>query len=117
MSLKDIITLEHEIHPGSLVDMPLWRLAIMSAELGQMSRVYIYSQAMSSDVVDVRAHLANMRIELADLITQCRVLAVEMGWDWTMLLGDGEERYGERIKEVQMAQITKRRPHVHRERD
>lgn len=81
------------------------RLNVLSYELGQAIRSAVYALATKQGLEVERAHMANMRIEIADLITQCRVLAQERSWEWDELLVDGEERFYERMTELRKGQI------------
>lgn len=82
---------------------PLRTTTIMTYELGSIIRALIYAKHEHSqgNVVSVNAYLTTARIGLADLITQARLLAEQMGWKWFELENDGEERFRERMKEIE----------------
>lgn len=84
-------------------DDPLWTTNIMSYELGSVVKGLVYAghKEVHGEEKSVRAHLANARIGLADLITQCHVLAEQMGWNWLELKNDGRERFEERMRELE----------------
>lgn len=78
------------------------RLAVMMVQLGYIAHGFVYGEH-ASDKKDARgsaAYFAESRLALADLITQCRVLAEERGWKWDELVADGEERFLERMDEL-----------------
>ena len=76
---------------------------IMTYELGAIVRSLIYADRHSGgpaeDKDKERAYLGSARIDLADLILQCRLIAEQAGWDYAELIDDGEERFLERMKE------------------
>lgn len=83
---------------------PYHTLNIMTYELGSLVRALIYYKITGKTGEDERtlsAYVADARIGLADLITQCRVLAEQMGWKWITLENDGLERFQERMKEIE----------------
>lgn len=84
-------------------DDPLWTTNIMTYELGSVikSLVYARHKEVHGEGKSMRAHLANARIEFADLITQCQVLAEQMEWNWLELKNDGRERFEERMRELE----------------
>lgn len=76
---------------------------VMGYELGSVQRSLVYAshKHAQGDYVGKNAHLQSARIELADLITQCQLLAEQMGWKWLELENDGRERFGERMREIE----------------
>lgn len=80
---------------------------IMTYELGAVVSGLVYADLKRSwgDDKGARIREVNARINLADLITQCRVLAEQMNWPWLTLLKDGEERFFERMKEIEEGKL------------
>lgn len=87
-----------EAKPGD----PFWTTNIMTYELGSLIRALVrrHIKVSQHDEKGANSYLQEARIELADLITQCRVLAEEMGWKWFELKIDGHERFVERMQEI-----------------
>jgi len=81
---------------------PIWTTSVMTRELGRVIEGLMYAHHKRSwgDDKGVRIREADARINLADLITQCRVLAEQMSWPWLTLLKDGEERFLERMTDI-----------------
>ena len=79
---------------------PVWTTSIMTSELGGLikcqTRAYHRVKAGGSPT----AILGNAYIELAGLITQCRVLAEQMNWKWADLQRDGEEQFRDMMKVI-----------------
>lgn len=75
---------------------------IMTYELGAVVNGLVYAEHKRTwrDLKGVSIREANARINLADLITQCRLLAEQMNWPWPALMIDGEERFQERMQEI-----------------
>ena len=71
---------------------------VMAYELGAIARGVVYADAQPEAA---KAHLAEARLGLVDLLTMCRLLAEQMGLDYETLVTDGEERFIERMKEVE----------------
>lgn len=84
-------------------------LVILTYELGMVARSWRYAHVRAEDEAERRAYLANMRIELADLIIQSLSLADKQGWPIEDLLVDGAERFKERIQEVANAKRARER--------
>ena len=80
---------------------------IMTYELGRMIRGLVYMQysQLSKNELDERIRNKEARIELADLITQCHVIAEQMDWEWKGLEYDGEERFRERMVELKEGRL------------
>ena len=78
-------------------------LKVMMYELGYVARGLTYAEHSDyrKDSSSMRAHLQEARINAADLATQIRVLCDQLGWDWNELLTDGEERFTERMQELE----------------
>ena len=83
-------------------DDPIWTTSVMSRELGRVIEGLMYAHHKHSwgDEKGARIREADARINFADLITQCRVLAEQLNWPWLTLLKDGEERFQERMQEI-----------------
>jgi len=81
---------------------PVWTTAVMMRELGAVAGSLIYAEHLRAqgDEKGACAREANARIDLADLITQCYVLAEQMKWPWLAMENDGRERFFERMKEI-----------------
>lgn len=75
---------------------------IMTYELGAVVNGLVYAKHKRSwgDTKGANAREQSARINLADLVTQCKVLAEQMDWIWIALCNDGVERFGERMKEL-----------------
>jgi len=86
---------------------PLWTTNIMSYELGAVIRGLVYAHHRKNQTDDsmVSSSLANSRINLADLITQCQLLAEQMDWKWADLVKDGRERFYERMSEIEEGRL------------
>ena len=84
---------------------PIWTTTIMTYELGSVVRGLVKARLkrLSGDHKGEKAYLAEARIELADLITQCHFLAEQMKWDRADLIQDGVERFEERMREIEEA--------------
>lgn len=82
---------------------PLRTANIMAYELGYITHDLLYADLKSTwnDEKGVKIRLANARINLADLITMCRLLAEQMDWSWLSLIKDGEERFSDRMEEIE----------------
>lgn len=98
---------------------------VMQYELGAIARSLVYAEhalrELRSDVRRnqlVRAHYQEVRINLADLITQCRLLAEQVqdrasalpgdpiDWGLGTLIQDGEERFQLRMEEIRKGALT-----------
>ena len=79
----------------------IWTTTIMTYELGSLIRALCKARVRRAwgDEKGARAYEAEGRIELSDLITQCRFLAEQKGWGELQLRTDGEERFLERMRE------------------
>ncbi len=73
------------------------RLSVMMYELGGISRGLVYAEHSTDRkcVATSNAYRAEARVALADLVTQCHLLAEEQGWNWDLVVADGEERMEE----------------------
>ena len=80
----------------------MWTTTIMTYELGSLIRALVRAGVKSTygDKDGEKSYLAEARIELADLITQTRLLIEQMGWKQVDLENDGEERFCERMEEL-----------------
>lgn len=78
---------------------------ILTYEVGMFVKSLCYADAFKEDA---RLHLANAQIELADIITQGRIFAAVMGWDYNGLVQDGAERFRDRMEDVR-AQAPQRK--------
>lgn len=67
------------------IDRTVW---VMAAEFGRMAGCLLYAvnAKRRGDPNDERVYSNSARIECADLVTQCIVLAEQMGWNWEELL-------------------------------
>jgi hypothetical protein len=74
----------------------------MTYELGGVVNGLIYARHKSSwgDSKGAASYEASARINLADLVTQCQLLAEQKKWRWIDLCNDGNERFRERMKEI-----------------
>jgi len=95
--LTDVMPPEAE--PGD----PLRTTTIMTYELGGMIKSLVYAdhKKRQGQEKSYRARMADARIGLADLITQCHVLAEQLGWKMIDLRNDGMERFEERMREIE----------------
>ena len=91
--LKDLIPKQRPPHP-------LYTTNIMTIELGWVVHGLVYSRYKEEGSDMWRAYRAESRKNLADLITQCRLLAEQCNWDYDELVIDGEETFRERMKEI-----------------
>ena len=86
---------------------PFQTVCVMMYELGDvvknLSRVR-YLQALGAEEKLVHYREEEARVGLADLIVQCRVLAEQLGWQWSKLEADGLERLKERVLEAKSGQ-------------
>lgn len=83
--------------PEGFAQSPENTVLVMTYELGYVSHGIVYSTHRP----DLRhEYLAESRINLADLMVQCCLLAEQCGWDTQVLFADGLERFEERLKEV-----------------
>jgi hypothetical protein len=83
------------------------RLAVMTYQLGHICHGLVYAEH-SADRKDERAanaYRAESRLALCDLVAQCRLISEEQGWNWQKVVADGEERYRERMQELERGQI------------
>lgn len=101
---------------------------IMVYELGAIARSLTYAERALRSPGDtrknvVRAHYQGVRVNLADLITQCRLLAEQMQvrvsrdpslqspdmqittWGLDALIQDGEERFQLRMEEIRKGEL------------
>lgn len=98
--------LVEKMHPDAKPEDPIWTTNIMLYELGLMTKNLIYGWGRRKrardhdDVLKANAYLADAKMELADLVTQCRVMAEQLDCDWSTLVSDGEERFAERMDEL-----------------
>lgn len=81
---------------------PIWTTSIMTYELGGVVQGLVYARHKRSwgDEESANAREKSARINLADLIVQCQVLAEQMRWPWMDLENDGMERFLERMAEI-----------------
>lgn len=89
--------------PLAQPDNPIWTTTIMTYELGSLIRALVRARAKSAwgDHKSEKAYLAEARIEAADLLTQLRFLAEQMGWKMIDLENDGQERFCERMDQLE----------------
>lgn len=89
--------------PEARPEDPIWTTSIMTYELGGLVRSLVYAKhkQRQNDDTSYRVRIADARICLADLITQCHVLAEQIGWKWIDLENDGKERFVERMGELE----------------
>ncbi len=99
-------TLRSALPPGR-PDEPLYTCNVLSYEVGELIKCLIYSRHRQENEDDRghRAYTVLGRIALADALTQCRLLAEEMAWDFEELLVDGKERFLERMSEIRIGII------------
>jgi NTP pyrophosphatase (non-canonical NTP hydrolase) len=87
---------------------PLHTTNVMLYELGSLTRCLVRMHHRTARGVGdegTRALKATARIELADLLTQVRLLAEQMGWDMIGLENDGMERFKERMSEIRKDEV------------
>lgn len=97
---KPIALILKEIREAGLIYDPYITSTIINYEAGHLVRncFYAYLAGHTPDEEQLRSgHLANARVELSDLITQARVLAEVLGWDFSELVSTGEAKLQERI--------------------
>ena len=83
---------------------PLFTCSIITYELGSL----IHNLVHVKHTLDGKAkayHLAEARIDLADLLTQAYLLAEQMGWKRLDIENDGLERFRERMGEIGRGEI------------
>ena len=102
-----VIKLTDEMPAGAMPMDELHTCNIMTYELGAVVNGLVYARHKRSwgDVKGANAREKSARINLADLITQCRLLAEQMDWPWFELEKDGQERFFERMKEIEEAKL------------
>ena len=71
-------------------------VTVMAYELGDLAKAIVYGHL--DDGGDL-VYRAEARVALADLITQCRVMGELLESPFSGLVGFGEERFMERVKE------------------
>ena len=82
-------------------DDPMFTFVVMTWELGSICRQYVRAQHyFTADRKLSNTYKAECRMALADLITQCRLLAEELNHNWDDLVKDGEEAFKERMKDI-----------------
>ena len=86
---------------------PLRTCNVMGYELGYIEHDLLYAELRKgwADEDSIKAKIKNARINLANLITICRLLAEQMSWDMGTLWKDGEERLYERMKEIEECRL------------
>jgi len=89
--------------PLSKPDDPIWTTTIITYELGSVIRALTKARNKKEfgDIKGQKAYLSEARIEFADMLTQCHLLAEQMGWSLVDLKNDGYERFEERMKEYE----------------
>lgn len=75
---------------------PIWTTVMMMRELGGLVRALCKAQESEEMGYDAEA-----RIWLADLITQCYVLAEQKGWKRLELENDGMDRFCRKMEELE----------------
>ena len=90
--LKDLLQEAGMIYDPHIV------ATIINYEAGYIVRNSFYAALTGPGELQLRAgYLANLQVELSDLITQARILASAYNWDWSELTTIGEAKLLERI--------------------
>lgn len=77
-------------------------MTVMAREFGQLATAILYGNLQTEHDA---AYLAEAKMAVADLLTQCRILAELLDADWEQLVSLGEERFLERAEEHKRGQI------------
>lgn len=99
--MKDISLLIKETDDAGMIYDPWTTSTIISYEAGYVLRNMFYAMNTGEsdrEIAELKGHLANARIETADLIMQTRVLAHVCGWGWDTLVSDGEAKLLDRAE-------------------
>ena len=96
--IKELMPLEAE------PEAPIFTCSVITYELGSLIHHLIHAKH-TLDEKSKAYHLAEARIDLADLLTQAYLLAEQMGWKRLPLENDGLERFQERMNEVRKGGI------------
>lgn len=84
--------------PSNRKNDPPILLNLLALEVGSVAHGLIYADLREGK--ERQAYLAEARLGLSDLVTVCRQLAEAEGWDWGVLVFDGEERFKERMNDA-----------------
>ena len=90
-----------EIKAGGLIYDPYYTATILNYEAGYIVRNLFYAHTAGvtpSEQVERNGHVANAKVELADLITQARVLCAVYDWNFNELIETGEQKLAERVE-------------------
>lgn len=95
--MDDLIELSKN-EPDNSTQRHILRCAIMGYELGAIQQAIVRD---SSDLPDhmKNGHIENGKLGMADLITQCKMLCLDMGWDYRAIERLGVEHLRERQKD------------------
>lgn len=99
---------EDEMEKLILFVQPYYTLVTLNREVGRVAHSLVYgfsAKANKDDEEGAYAYLRFAETEMADVITQCRLLCEQLGWSYEKLLKMGEERYKERMQELKEKKI------------
>lgn len=99
--MKSITVIMKEIKAAGLIYDPFVTASIISYEAGHFLRNCFYASMTGDSESENQLKegwLANGKVELSDLITQCRIIAEVYGWNWSNLVDTGEAKLIERIE-------------------
>lgn len=79
----------------------IMRAAIMGYELGPIQQYAVYNGRLQMDAVLMKGYEENAKLGMADLITQCRMMCLEMGWNFDDIQKQGLDHLKERHVEFE----------------
>lgn len=77
-------------------------ITVIARECGQLATAILYGNLQTERDP---AYVAEAKMAVADLFTQCRILAELLDADWEQLVRLGEERFLERAEERKRGQL------------
>ena len=80
----------------------IMRAAIMGYELGPIQQFAVYNGRLKMSEGRLRGYEENAKLGMADLITQCRMMCLENGWNFDEIQKMGLDHLKERQKEFEM---------------
>ncbi len=90
----------HQQEPKGTKHRLILRSSIMGYELGDIQKFAVKNSQENMDADIKRALGANARLGMADLITQCHMFCLDMGWDFEDIQIMGLEHLKERHVEI-----------------
>lgn len=91
--------------PKSDPSTPLKTTSIMTYELGSVIKALVYAEHSQLEEDTRKAYVVSAYLDFVDLITQARILAEQLDWDWSIAVSFGEERFDERMQELREGTI------------